>query len=167
MICLATSGEPGFVPSLVELEPPASPYSIDTMAKLSRSLDDCESSLYFIAGADSMVDITGWRQGKKLLSLYNFVFVSRPGVRAAPESVLPRAAVERVRDFTGTASDRVRQSLRRRGTGPAGIFMLDVGAPDISASHIRELVSGGKRFSHLVPGPVHEYIRKLHLYGEQ
>ncbi|MCK7522422.1 MAG: hypothetical protein MZV64_34475 [Ignavibacteriales bacterium] len=59
----------------------------------------------------------------------------------------------------------VSQKLQRRE--PNGIYLIDIDAPDISSSRIRELVTAGKRIHHLVPGPVHEYIRKLNLYGEQ
>ena len=46
------------------------------------------------------------------------------------------------------------------------IYIVDVGAPDISATRIRDLVSAGKSILREVPGPVREYIQKLHLYGE-
>ena len=45
------------------------------------------------------------------------------------------------------------------------IYIVDIGAPDISATRIRSLSSANKSIRRLVPGQVQEYIHKLHLYG--
>jgi len=162
MICLATQDFPDFIPSLIELEPPASSFSIDTLGKLSGR------RVYFIAGADSLMEVASWHESGRLLASHNFVFVSRPGVPAvAAAAVLPEAAKARVCDLRGLDMRRARSALRDRGARRGGIFLVDADAPDISASRIRVLLKSRKRVGHLVPRPVHEYIRKLHLYGEQ
>ncbi|MCK7522423.1 MAG: adenylyltransferase/cytidyltransferase family protein [Ignavibacteriales bacterium] len=50
MICLATEGIKGFLPSLIEIEAPASPYSIHTMEKFSAIHGVRAKELFFIAG---------------------------------------------------------------------------------------------------------------------
>ncbi len=168
MVCLATSGCPGFIPSLVELEPPASPYSVETLAKLERQYGVTGRDLYFIAGGDSLLEVSGWNRSEALLQEYNFVFIMRPGVNPPDLSaILPRAAFARVVDYRGVPSDKLRHRLAAELDAPAcRIFLVDAEAPDIAASQIRRLASMGRGIGHLVPAPVDEYISKLHLYGE-
>ena len=76
MVSLATSEEPRFVPSLVELQPHASSYSVDTMRKITRKAGQYgRGDIYFIAGGDSLRDVKSWRESEKLLTTYNFIFV--------------------------------------------------------------------------------------------
>jgi nicotinate-nucleotide adenylyltransferase len=164
MVSLATAGIPGFAPSVVELEPQASPFSIDTMKKLARRAGN-KSTLYFIAGGDSLAEVKSWRNSEKLLTSHNFIFVLRPGTRpAGPEDVLPKKAAARVVDLTGLNRVHVQRIISQQ-KGVSRIYIVNVGAPDISATHIRKLAASGKPFHRKVPGPVHEYIQKLHLYG--
>ncbi len=168
MVSLAVAGTPSFVPSLTELEPKASPYSIDTMGKLSRGLRRGEGVLYFIAGGDSLVEVKSWRESEKLLTSYNFIFVMRPGVgQIGPGDVLPEKAIPLVRDLTGLRTVEVRRRIAEESVDKSRIYLVDIGAPDISATQIRNLASSGKPIHRMVPGPVGEYIRKLHLYGER
>ena len=162
MVALATSGMASFVPSMIELEPEASSYSVDTMAKLTRRFG---GEVYFIAGGDSLYEVKSWRESEKLLTSYNFIFVLRPGTAPFhPREVLPEGTVPLLRDFTGMKEDAARRVIRRKD--PANrIYLLDVGAPEISATRIRKLISSGKPVHRMVPRPVCDYIRKLHLYG--
>ena len=169
MVTLATAGEPSFVPSLIELEPPLSPFSVHTMDKLARRNDRRGSILYFIAGGDSLAEVCTWRDSEKFLTSYSFIFVTRPGTGPVePASVLPEKALPRIRNLVGLEPPRIRRRIRaEEASGASRIFIVDIGAPDISASRIRERVSCGKRIRHLVPAAVHEYLKKTHLYGER
>lgn len=168
MVSLATSGCVDFIPSLIELTPPASPFSMDTLAKLARCHGLTGRELYFIAGGDSLCEVAGWHMSDTLLMSYNFVFVMRPGIRVPDlPTLLPKPALTRVVDCRGSAPDRVQHLLN---TGMAAsdcrIFLIEAGAPDIAASQIRKSASRGQDIGSLVPAAVHEYIVKLHLYGE-
>jgi len=164
MVSIATAGIPSFIPSLVELEPKASAFSIDTMRKLARWIGR-ESALYFIAGGDSLAEVQSWREGEKLLTSHNFIFAARPGTgRVNPADVLPAKASARVRDLTGFGRVPMQRVIREK-SDTTRIYIVDVGAPDISATRIRKRVSLGKPIAPMVPAPVREYIRKLHLYG--
>ena len=169
MVSLATSRFPSFIPSLIELEPPRSPYSIHTLGKLARGSSRAPRDLFFIAGGDSLLEVSNWREGGKLLSSYSFIFVSRPGVEDQdPARVLPRRVVSRVRDLRGLGRRQARREIRLEERASQNrIFLVDLSAPDISASRIRSLVFAGRRIQHLVPVPVGQYIRKLHLYGDR
>ena len=167
MVCLATQDSPCFIPSLVELEPPASPFSIDTLAKLAARYGDAKG-LYFIAGMDSLLEVASWHESERLLSAHNFVFASRPGVPGVDaETVLPKTVAARVCDLRGLGVRQAGKALHGGEARADGIFLVDADALDISASQIRLLLKSGRRVRHLVPDPVGDYIRKLNLYGEQ
>ena len=168
MVSLAVAGVPRFVPSMMELEPEASAFSVDTMRKFECFLSREKSALYFIAGGDSLAEVKTWRDSEKLLTTYNFVFAARPGIGPiAYEDVLPRKAVARVKDFTALGMVRMRRNIAEESSRENRIYVVDVGAPDISATHIRGLASSGKPIRRMVPGLVCEYILKHHLYGER
>ena len=168
MVSLATSGNAHLFPSMVELEPPPSAYSVDTLAKLTLRFGATGKDLYFIAGADSLLEVAGWHRPETLLRSYNFIFVVRPGAKAPDiKSTLPPAAASRVVDCRGIDSARVGRQIAAELAAPeCRIFLVDVAAPDVAASQIRKLASSGQRIDHLVPARVQEYILKLHLYGE-
>ncbi len=166
MVSLAVAGVSSFIPSLMELEPQASPFSIDTMGKLARRVGLDRDSLYFIAGGDSLLEVKSWQQSEKLLNSYNFIFVHSPGIeRIVPEDVLPSKVLPRVRNFTGFERVQMLSCIAEEADGENRIYIVDVEAPNISATQIRSLASSQKSIQRLVPGPVWEYIRKLHLYG--
>jgi nicotinate-nucleotide adenylyltransferase len=166
MVSLATAETASFLPSLAELEPKASPFSVDTMEKLSHYARREKGVLYFIAGGDSLAEVKTWRESEKLLSTYNFVFAVRPGAGPAnPRDVLPEKTVRRVRDLTKVPRIAARRIINEPGRS-ARIYIVDVNAPDISATQIRRLASSGKSILRMVPRPVSDYIRKLRLYGE-
>jgi nicotinic acid mononucleotide adenylyltransferase len=75
--------------------------------------------------------------------------------------------IARLRDLTGLGLARMRREIYKEKSGDHRIYIVDVDAPDISATHIRNLASAGKSFRQLAPEPVCEYIRKHHLYGER
>lgn len=168
MVSLATSGSTYFLPSQIELETPASPYSIDTLAKLAAQFALRGSMLYFIAGGDSFLEVAGWHRGEELLNSHNFVFVMRPGFHA-PEAkaVLPRAAAAHVLDFRGLDFAQVQRRLEcLSNPSDCRIFLVDLNAPEIAASQIRLRASMRQPLEGFVPAPVCEYIQKLNLYGD-
>jgi nicotinate-nucleotide adenylyltransferase len=165
MVSLATSRSPSLVPSLVELEPPASPFSIDTMAKLASTCTVRGDHLYFIAGTDSLRDVASWRDSRSLLESYNFIFVARPGAAIDDiRGILPSRTPLDLLDLRAYSRRETRRRIEEAEATPS-VFLLDLRAPDISASRIRRLAAEGGRFDRLVPAAVRSYIRKLNLYG--
>lgn len=167
MVSLATAGVSSFIPSLIELEPQASPFSVDTMSKLARCIAREKSILYFIAGGDSLLDVNSWMESETLLTSYNFVFTVRPRVKVIDvKDILPEKAFARVRNFTGLGRVQIRRRIaQEESSGETRIYIVDVGAPDISATRIRNLAASGKPIHRMVPAPVCKYIQKLRLYG--
>jgi nicotinic acid mononucleotide adenylyltransferase len=114
------------------------------------------------------MEVNSWRKSEKLLTSYNFVFAARPGTDLADyRNALPERAIARVRDLTGLGRTQIRRRIAEEKAGENRIYIVDVGAPDISATGIRNLASSGKPIHRMVPRAVYEYIRKLHLYGER
>jgi len=168
MVCLATSGFPRLVPSLAEIEPTPSPYTIDTITKIKRAQAPDPPALYFIAGGDSLLEVRQWFECERLLAMCNWIFVTRPGMKPAEAAkALPGSAAPRVRDLSGLRSSLLRQRIREEEKiGSTRIYIVNLGAPDIAATRIRKLASAGRNISHLVPSSVNRYIQKLHIYGE-
>jgi nicotinate-nucleotide adenylyltransferase len=169
MVSLATAGRRSFIPSLIELEKPVSPFTIHTMRKLARLTGCKEKMLYFIAGSDSLVDISTWKDSEELLTSYNFIFAARPGITLENPSVyLPKAAQSSLYNLIGLGPRQIRQNALSKPSAKKGrIFVADLDALDISASRIRELAANGRRLHNHVSVPVQEYIQKLKLYGER
>jgi nicotinate-nucleotide adenylyltransferase len=168
MVSLAIAGDESFVPSLVELEPHASSYSIDTMRKIASTSGVKREEIFFIAGGDSLCEVKSWRESEKLLTSYNFVFILRPGVDVVNfRDYLPEKARERVCDCTGLGRARIRRRVDENRSGKNQLYIVDIDAPDISATGIRTLAASGKNYRDLVPGPVYSYMKKLKLYGDR
>ncbi len=168
MVSLALSGSERMLPSTMELERPPSPFSIDTMRKFARRSPGGRRGLCFIAGGDSLFEVSGWRRGEELLASYNFVFVMRPGIEIRdPRRVLPGSIAGRIRDLRGLGPVQVRRQSSGEGTGRNRIYLVEVDAPDISASQVRHLAAQGRSLKRLLPAPVALYINKLRLYGER
>ena len=167
MTSLAVEKELSFIPSLVEIEPNPSPYTIDTMDKLTRIEEP--NRLFFIAGGDSLLEIASWRESERLLAEYNFIFVTRPwdGPIDA-EKCLPSDAFKRVCDLTGLDRRQTRKKIAGESKEEKRIYIVNAKAPDISSTRIRALLAakgGDHAVRRMLPPAVRGYIRKLRLYG--
>src|SRR5947208_7872 len=107
-------------------------YTIDTVRDYSRRFP--QARLFYLIGADHVLQLPKWRQAEGLAQLAEFVVIPRPG-----ESKLSFPAPFRGQTLTG--------------------FPLGV-----SSSQIRERVKAGLPIAHLVPAAVAEAIRNNRLY---
>ena len=97
------------------------------------------SQLFFILGADAFAEIATWHDYPRLLTLSNFVVVSRPGVR------IPDA--------------------QSSGQGQAtSVTFIEVATPDVSSTEIRRRLAAGESIDGLVPAVVADHIRRHRLY---
>ena len=78
MLALATQDDPQLLISTFELDAPDRRYTVDTVAHFQRALGE-STELFFIMGADSWAEITTWREWERLLTMINFIVVTRPG----------------------------------------------------------------------------------------
>ena len=77
MTVLATTSNPQFTVSRVDIDRPGPTYTIDTLRDLHAQEPDAE--LFFITGADALAEIISWKDADELFALAQFVGVTRPG----------------------------------------------------------------------------------------
>jgi nicotinate-nucleotide adenylyltransferase len=114
MARLAVAGHPAFEVSEVEARTPGPHYSVETLETIGR--DRPGDELFFLIGADSLVDLPHWREPDRILRLAGLVVANRPGFEPpAPE---PPPGARRIHRVTippiGLASHEIRR-LRREG----------------------------------------------------
>lgn len=135
MTVLATAEHPSFSVSRLEIDRDGPTYTVDTLRALREALPD--AGLYFITGADAILDILTWKAAEECLALADFVAAARPGYDL------------RVLDDHG---------LRDH------VIVLDVPALAISSSDVRERLASGRPVRYLIPSAVEGYARKYGLY---
>lgn len=143
MVQLATRSNPRFAVSSVELDRQGPSYTVDTLAEMRESLP-YGTRLYFITGADAVINVETWREPERLFRLCHFIAAHRPGF----------------------PTNAIREGLRglehRYNTR---ILEVDAPAFEVSSTDIRQRVRDGRTIKYLVPGPVEEYICVNGLYG--
>jgi nicotinate-nucleotide adenylyltransferase len=154
MVRLATSSNPRFSTSDVELSRPGRSYSIDTVRFFrERGLD----TLFFILGSDAFVEIETWKDFQNLFSLCDFVVMTRPESQKNGSSVpLPKALIPNFRYDSG----------KKAWVHPSGhlLYFKEISFLDISSTKVRELVEKGRSARYLIPAEVEAYVRQHGLY---
>jgi nicotinate-nucleotide adenylyltransferase len=166
MLALALSLEPRFLVSTLELEPGASPYTVDTLGEFRRRLNLPPHQLFFIAGGDSFQCIPTWKNYEELLTNYNMLFIERPDSRIDPEILeLPDKLRSRILDLRHWGPNPALTTLPPDGRQDLShIYLLQLDAPDISSTCIRSRSQKETECRDLVPEIVADYINKHHLY---
>ena len=142
MTVLATMRNENFDVSRIEIDRPGITYTIDTIEALKKICRP-DVRLYFITGADAIHQIMSWKEPERLLTLCDFVAVTRPGYRK-------NQMVEEIGE--------IREKFASR------IHYMEVPALAISSSDIRERARKGEPIKYLLPQEVEDYIHKFKLY---
>ena len=142
MTVLATVTNPAFDVSRIEIDREGATYTIDTIKHL-RNLCGAQTKIYFITGADAVLQILSWKNADELLTLCSFVAVTRPGYNPA----VLREHVQRIKQKYATR-----------------LHFLEVPALAISSSDIRTRIGQNKPVRYLLPEEVERYILKSGLY---
>jgi nicotinate-nucleotide adenylyltransferase len=138
MTVVATAGNPRFSVSRVDIDRKGPTYTVDTLQELRRQAED-DIELFFITGADAMLEILQWKDPEEVLSLARVIAATRPGYDLTRLEVWASASDPRV-------------------------SVMDIPALAISSTDIRRRVREGEPIRYLVPEAVHTYIRKSGLY---
>jgi nicotinate-nucleotide adenylyltransferase len=135
MTVIATASNPTFQVSRIEVEREGPTYTVETLRALKAEHD---ADLYFITGADAILEIVQWKHRDELFDLARFIAATRPGYDVAGFQV------------PGEATDAV--------------TVMNIPALAISSTDIRARVHSGRPIRYLVPEGVKSYIEKVGLY---
>jgi nicotinate-nucleotide adenylyltransferase len=138
MTLIATASNPAFAVSRVEIDHQGPTYTVDTLRRL-RSQHPGDTRLYFITGADAVLQILTWKQPDQVLAQAEFIAATRPGFDL----------------------DRLVSQV----PGAAGrVHRMEIPALAISSTDIRARAARGAPIQYLVPDGVAHYIHKHALY---
>ena len=143
MCRLAVESNPFFDVSALEVERPGDTYTVDTLRQLRAHYPE-NVELFFIPGADAVVNIVRWRDSAQVAALARFIAVTRPGFALTEERKRVLAAHA---EFT--------------------VDYLEVTALAVSSSYLRERVAEGKSIRYLTMACVSDYIEEHGLYRTQ
>jgi nicotinate-nucleotide adenylyltransferase len=136
MTRLATRGNPGFEVSEFEVSRDEASFTIETVRHFSTQLGK-DAELFLIVGADSVLEMSLWKNPVELLSESRPIVVSRPGFDL----------------------DNVEPWLRDR------VLLVEGVSVGVSSTDIRARVASGRSIRYLVPPPVLSYIVQNKLYS--
>jgi nicotinate-nucleotide adenylyltransferase len=154
MVRLATSNNPHFSTSDIELSRPGKSYSIDTIRYFQERYQD---DLFFILGGDAFVEIGTWKEFQNLFFLCHFIVMARPGSQKDPLSPqLPKALIPHFR-YDPEEKVWIHLSGHR-------LYFKEISFLDISSTRVRELIEKGESVRYLIPAEVEAYIQKHGLY---
>jgi nicotinate-nucleotide adenylyltransferase len=147
MVKLAIADDPRFELSTEEMNAPiGQQYTYYTMQRLKKQYPDDE--LYFVMGADILVDIGNgsWVKGEKLVEEHQFIVMARDGI-----------------DMLKTIS----ASPLLRNADDGRFHLVDKGlAMEISSTYIRQEFSRGGEPRYLLPESCYQYIMRHGLYQD-
>ena len=133
MTVIATASNPRFHVSRIEVDREGPTYTVETLRALAAEHPDAE--LYFITGADAMLEILEWKESGEVLSLAHFIAATRPGY-----------------------------DLTRFESQHANVSLMSIPALAISSTDVRARISEGRPIRYLVPEGVKSYVEKAGLY---
>ena len=131
-----------FEVSKYEIEKKELSYTYKTLEHFKE--DDVE--LYFITGADCLVDLDKWKNVSEIFSLCKFVVFTRPGFKE---------------------EDLIEEKKRAEKKYNGEIIFLNILDLEISSTDIRKRISEGKRIDFFVPKRVINLIEKENIYNER
>lgn len=142
MVRLAICNNPFFEVSRIEMDSEETSYTVHTLEKLKVLFGDA-AELYFITGADTLLDLENWYHVERVLQLCTFVGATRPGY-------VSDALTEKAKQLTAQYA--------------AHIELIAIPGLAISSTEIRERIQKGITVKYLLPDAVEAYILQEGLY---
>jgi nicotinate-nucleotide adenylyltransferase len=145
---LATVSNPCFEVSTFEIDSGGKSYAVDTIKHFRKHFGD-KVKIYFIIGADMLVDIAAWKNIGEILKLCRFIAVSRPGYD-----------VQKIFNqyYLSSKNTSIASELMEN------VLVEDVATLDISSTSIRQRVKEWKSIKYLVPETVEQFMHNQQLY---
>ena len=141
MTLLSIMHNPYFYISDIEIKREGLTYTIDTIRYFKKRYP--KSEIFFIIGADSLINIDKWKNSEELLRESKFIVAKRVGIEY---SLLE----ERINEINDKYSKIV--------------FSVTTPYIDISSTDIRKRVKNGENIKYYLPLDVEAYIKKNRLY---
>ena len=138
MTVLATADNADFGVSRLEIDRPGPTYTVDTVLEL-RKVHGADADLFFITGADAVLDILTWKDAERFAGVCTFIAATRPGYDLSRFAEQP-------------------------GSSGMAVELMEVPALAISSTDIRLRIAERRPVRYLLPEPVAAYARKNHLY---
>ncbi|MDO4732670.1 MAG: nicotinate-nucleotide adenylyltransferase [Bacillota bacterium] len=135
---LAVSTHSRFFMSRSELERSGYSYAYDTLLYL-RQLLPADAEIFFISGADSVLDVCKWYKAQELPGLCRFIAAARP-------------------DYDLHCLEQLPPEWRQV------IDVMEIPLLEISSTEIRRRVAAGESIKYLLPEKVEAYIHRQGLY---
>lgn len=160
MTGLAIGNNRFFELSDIECRQPGKSYTVKTVKELKEINPGIEFS--FILGIDAFLDIINWWNSERLITLTNFVIISRPGFRFTGLQLSPYMKVKKkiLKELDNGEINIC--SIKLKSNMEAVLFRLTpIG---ISSTKIRRLLKEGKSIKYLLPAEVESYIISNKLY---
>ncbi len=145
MTVIATSSNSSFFVSRIEIDRKGKSYTIDTVKELRKTYG-MDSELFFITGADAILEILSWKDTDEIVTLTKFIAATRPGYD-----------LSKIKDLRSTLF------ASEEGVNDK-IFIMEIPALAISSTNIRERIKDCRPINYLVPEGVSNYILKHGLY---
>jgi nicotinate-nucleotide adenylyltransferase len=145
MTVIATSSNSSFFVSRIEIDRKGKSYTIDTVKELRKTYG-MDSELFFITGADAILEILSWKDTDEIVTLAKFIAATRPGYD-----------LSKIKDLRSTLF------ASEEGVNDK-IFIMEIPALAISSTNIRERIKDCRPINYLVPEGVSNYILKHGLY---
>jgi nicotinate-nucleotide adenylyltransferase len=139
MTVIATASNPLFRVSRMEVDRDGPTYTVDTLRGLKELYGE-QTDLFFITGADAIVEILQWKDPQELFDLATFIAATRPG-------------------YDVMAAIREHAPVSR-----SDITVMSIPALAISSTDIRARTAAGRPIRYLVPEGVKSYVEKAGLY---
>lgn len=140
MVSRAIAQNEQFDISYLEIDRPALTYTIDTLRELKAYYPPWVE-LYFITGADAILDIVTWKDAAEFGKLATFVAATRPGYDLSQ-----------------------RDTVLKQVGGDIQVITLEIPALAISSTYLRDQIKKGRSISYLTDPAVVDYIGLHGLY---
>lgn len=153
MLKLALKNNPFLFPSDLEIKKRFM-FTVDTLTYLNAIFGDSHD-FYFLVGFDAFLEITTWKNWKKLFTLANFVIFNRSSSQENLKKLLKNYFSIDVKYDSATDSYCYKNKK---------IYQVKVKSINISGSEIRDMVKKGQDFSSFLTKEVFDYIEANNLY---
>lgn len=163
MLRIALKGNPFFGLSDIECRKKGKAYTVETLKELT--LLHPGTRFFFILGIDAFLDIPHWWHPEELVSMTDFVVISRPGYLFSLmcESPYLKTGKKLLRevDLARNETNIIKLKANRYA------ILLRLTPVGISATQIRQALRQGKSIKYLLPPEVQSYIITHRLYTKE